>query len=193
MPGSAIASSDGREGALRGHASEQILDRLEEFLAHQHCLAQPDACRQHHAMRIAAKRLRYTMEICQPCYDLALEEFITAAKEVQRLLGEIHDCDVWSEQLDEFLRQQRAWIVKRYGHDRPLARLRTGIDYVREDRRRHRGDLFQQLLRYWEDLGQRHLWGRLMEMVCAAGGCRPDSPGAAASQREDHSGASAGP
>ena len=45
-------------------------------------------------MRIAAKRLRYVLEITSTCFGAEAVAARGAAKELQAVLGEIHDCDV---------------------------------------------------------------------------------------------------
>jgi hypothetical protein len=46
-------------------------------------------------MRIAAKRLRYVLEVtAEPCFGPYAETALKRTKELQDLLGEIHDCDV---------------------------------------------------------------------------------------------------
>jgi CHAD domain-containing protein len=45
-------------------------------------------------MRIAAKRLRYILEVTGPCFGPYAKTATKLAKELQDLLGEIHDCDV---------------------------------------------------------------------------------------------------
>jgi CHAD domain len=48
-----------------------------------------------HDMRIAAKRLRYILEVgAEPCFGRYAVKAGRRAKELQDLLGEIHDCDV---------------------------------------------------------------------------------------------------
>jgi hypothetical protein len=54
-------------------------------------------------MRIAGKHLRYTLEIFAPIYGHALDPHIRAMKNIQDLLGEIHDNDVWISWLPEFI------------------------------------------------------------------------------------------
>jgi CHAD domain-containing protein len=44
-----------------------------------------------HAYRIEAKKFRYTLEIFQPAYALAAKAWLLRLKEVQSLLGDIHD------------------------------------------------------------------------------------------------------
>src|SRR5258708_31620380 len=47
-----------------------------------------------HDMRIAAKRLRYVLELCGFCFGSYARTAAKRTKELQDLLGEIHDCDV---------------------------------------------------------------------------------------------------
>jgi hypothetical protein len=46
-----------------------------------------------HDMRIAAKRLRYVLELTSPVFGEPAEKAAKRAKKLQDLLGEIHDCD----------------------------------------------------------------------------------------------------
>ena len=52
-----------------------------------------------HDMRIAAKRLRYLLELVGFCFGEVGEEARARARELQDVLGEIHDCDVMLERI----------------------------------------------------------------------------------------------
>jgi CHAD domain-containing protein len=159
-----------------------ILRQLDELLRHQDSLANPDERERHHAMRIATKRLRYTVEIARPVYPGQLDEAVETIKRVQSLLGDIHDCDVWGEHLDAFAAKQRKRITTLFGHAGRFARLQAGIDYLRQDRRRHRQEVFGQLRECWEELGRRRFWESLTSVVLAQGKL-PDPPAAAPMDR----------
>jgi len=45
-----------------------------------------------HRVRLAAKRLRYTLELFRPCYGPGLESRIEGLRSLQQVLGEINDC-----------------------------------------------------------------------------------------------------
>ncbi len=62
-------------------------------------------------MRIAAKRLRYVLEITGPCFGPYADEAGERTKELQDLLGEIHDCDVLVPRMHELLAQTREVAV----------------------------------------------------------------------------------
>jgi len=142
---------------------QHILDRLEAMLPYQESLADPEAQQQHHAMRIAAKRLRYTLEISKPVYGVALDDSITAIKNLQSLLGDVHDCDVWAGNLDAFAAEEEKRIRKHFGHAGPFARLNVGIEHLRQERRRRRDEVFGELVAYWEELKRNRQWERLTD------------------------------
>lgn len=146
-------------------AGEHICDRLNELMGYEDCLGEPEDLEQHHAMRIAAKRLRYTMEIFQPVYEGRLDAFVKATKGLQTLLGDVHDCDVWVEHLETFLGEERERTVVYYGHARPMRTLEVGLDYLQEERRGRRRELFAQLVRHWRELDQVGLWEELLATV----------------------------
>jgi CHAD domain-containing protein len=52
-----------------------------------------------HDMRIAAKRLRYLLEIAGPCFGPPAKEGAKVARKLQDVLGEIHDCDVMTDRI----------------------------------------------------------------------------------------------
>jgi CHAD domain len=61
-----------------------------------------------HDMRIAAKRLRYVLELTAPVLGPAAAKGAREAKNIQNLLGELHDCDVMLELIDEHAARLRA-------------------------------------------------------------------------------------
>ena len=57
-----------------------------------------------HRMRIAAKRLRYIVELYTQCWGASLTSFAEEIAEMQSHLGELHDCDEWIAVLSARLR-----------------------------------------------------------------------------------------
>jgi len=45
-----------------------------------------------HAIRLATKRLRYTLELFRPCYGPGLKTRLAALQSLQQILGEVNDC-----------------------------------------------------------------------------------------------------
>jgi len=45
-----------------------------------------------HRIRLATKRIRYTLELFRPCYGPGLEIRLAALQRLQKVLGEVNDC-----------------------------------------------------------------------------------------------------
>jgi uncharacterized protein (UPF0335 family) len=89
--------------SLRQNASLVIQKRLEELLSWRGALADPNKVSDLHNMRIAAKRLRYALEMFEVCFDQA-KVLLKELTEVQEALGDIHDLDVLADILRSRLR-----------------------------------------------------------------------------------------
>jgi CHAD domain-containing protein len=147
--------------ATRAH----IRDKKEDLIACARSLDDPEDAQGHHQMRIAAKKLRYTLEISNRAYEGRLEDFIAAFKQVHSLLGEVHDCDVWVQDIEGLLEQERLATVKYFGHSQPFNRFKPGLLLVCEDRARQRRQVFNELLEYWKGLDAKHLWDALEDAL----------------------------
>lgn len=176
-------SPAGREAGVRRRAKDAILARLGDLRALEGCVGQPDNVAAHHAMRIAAKRLRYTLEVFRPLFGKALEKFIAAARHAQQMLGEIHDCDVWVDFLPRFLEKERARSAGRKGAAKRMARAKPGLAFLEEDRRRYRAQRFEAFAAFWQTLRTDGLWERLVALAGAPPAARRSRrAGAAPSQ-----------
>ena len=142
-------------------AAAYLRERQRDLLSHEHTLADPRDIAGHHQLRIDTKRLRYTMEICDPAYDKQLAPAIKAVKKVQSLLGDIHDCDVWVANIAAFMDQERRRTLEYFGHHGPFNRLKPGLQLLIDERTTHREELFIELVAYWRKLGEDHLWDDL--------------------------------
>lgn len=115
---------------LRPNARKVLAVRIAEVYAFDGLVADPANVRELHDLRIACKRLRYLLEIFAIAFDADLEPFIDEVKNLQDLLGDIHDCDVQIPMLEEHL----AWLAGREGEAaRRLVEQRAAAD----GRRRH--------------------------------------------------------
>jgi CHAD domain-containing protein len=107
---------------LRGNAERIVRVRLNELRSIAESALDSGAAEAHHDMRIAAKRLRYVLEVVGPCFGPEAKVARRAAKELQGVLGEIHDCDVMLpraegiESLAALLRERRELLFHRF-HD----------------------------------------------------------------------------
>jgi len=111
---------------LRADAARIVRTRLDELRAFAPVALQAPASKTQHDMRIAAKRLRYVLEIVGPCFGPEADAARDAARRLQSVLGEIHDCD---------LMLPRAW----------------GIESLRVRLRERRERLFGEFVDLWRD------------------------------------------
>jgi CHAD domain-containing protein len=74
-----------------------ILDRLKELEKLSADVFRPFEVETLHDMRIAAKRLRYAVELFQSCWGRSISTYAKSAARLQTTLGDLHDCDVWIE------------------------------------------------------------------------------------------------
>ena len=82
-------------GALADEAEVIVRVRLDELFSFVPRAFDPSEMQALHDLRIAAKRLRYVLEAtAEPCFGPYAEKAGRKVKELQDLVGEIHDCDV---------------------------------------------------------------------------------------------------
>ena len=84
-----------------------ILDRLKELEKLSTDLFKPFEVETLHEMRIAAKRLRYAVELFQRCWGRSISTYAKRAARVQTALGDLHDCDVWIESFGNAINDAR--------------------------------------------------------------------------------------
>lgn len=135
-------------------AGAKVMRRLRELLCHEPCVIEPDAVEAHHDMRIAAKRLRYAMELLNPIWGQRLDHAITVVKGFQRSLGTVHDCDVWLGQLPEFLRD----------HPREDS-LRPGVHCLIDHQRNERTRQFELFVDHWRRCQAERFWEDLYRLL----------------------------
>jgi hypothetical protein len=88
---------------LADNAERIIRVRLDEMCGFMPQAADPAEVVALHDMRIASKRLRYILEITSPIFGAYATTAVRLTKDVQDLLGEIHDCDVQIPEVQAFL------------------------------------------------------------------------------------------
>ena len=154
--------------ALYQLAYSIINEKLNDFLSFEVYLRQPDNTAMLHAMRIAAKRLRYSMEIFAPIYADSLADPLQAARKSQQILGDVHDCDVWIAFLPGFEAKERERIHKFYGHNRPLYRITPGIEFFLQNRIDIRAAAYKEFLKVWRKWREQEIWLSLRETILIA-------------------------
>ncbi len=145
-------------GSLADNAPLMLHTRLEELYRWGPFVADPERVDELHAMRIAAKRLRYTMEIFAPAFGVSSKEFdaiYDKVKSVQEQIGEIHDADVRGPLLQNFLD----------GHADARPEIRVGLEALIASQRAEREARYAQFVSYWSKLQKQGFKRRFLQML----------------------------
>jgi CHAD domain-containing protein len=156
------------------NAARIVRVRIAELYSFDPAVRDPAHVTELHDMRIAAKRLRYVLEITGHCFGEIGDEAETAARALQEVLGEIHDCDVLLPRIDEelsTLRAHDATTMRRLVQDpdelpaamrRAPARARyRGLETLAAALVARRALLYGRFIAEWTDLVDDRLRGRL--------------------------------
>ena len=167
-------------GAFADNARRIVKVRVDELYALAPKALDVDRPKKLHDLRIAAKRLRYVLEIARPALGKGASDGVRTAKALQQLLGDIHDCDEMLPRVQAHAERLRARDVgelrRRAGRNardlKPdLASTRAGADQDRglETLAAHlaarRQVLFARFEREWIRLEARDFRGTLLAAI----------------------------
>lgn len=108
------------EDPLRPNAARILATRLGELRGFSEAALEPGASEAQHDMRIAAKRLRYALELTEDCFEPAGKEARLKAKELQDVLGDLRDAEsmlgrqTGIASLESLLRTRRELLFARF-------------------------------------------------------------------------------
>ncbi len=159
---------------LKSFAGWTIQPALAKFLSYDPFVDQVKAVDELHAMRIAAKKLRYTLECFAGIYPGKLEEYLATLRVIQDQLGTIHDCDMWQSTGVRFMERERRRTEKYLGSDRAMTRLMPGLLAFFQDRNRVRVETYSAFTKFWHDLRKAHLWEKLLSEIVTVNSTPPD-------------------
>lgn len=127
-------------GPLKPNVARIVSVRLDELRGFVDEALAPDASGAQHNMRIAAKRLRYVLEIFEPCLGEEAKTARRAVKQLQSVLGDLHDCDL---------------MLNKVKHISSVAAL------LRQRRER----LFQEFVELWQSEASKGTWAALQHTL----------------------------
>jgi CHAD domain-containing protein len=139
-------------------ARSVILERLRELEKLSDSLYRPFDVEPLHDMRIAAKRLRYAIELFQDCWGRTLKTYAKRVARLQTALGELHDCDVWVETVGEDL--LKAKKLKQMDHA-------DGSEWLLNHFLRQRGKYWRRAFALWHEWEDNEVSGQLRESLHA--------------------------
>ncbi|MDB5076769.1 MAG: domain containing protein [Chloroflexi bacterium] len=148
-----------------------------------------------HEMRIAAKHLRYALEIFRVCFGPDIDDRIADVKETQEQIGQIHDCDV----LIEVLQRHHSVIAQRMHEElvaiavgqspynermacmnasiqqQQSADPRPGILSLLARKIDERNRRYTEFIRWWDEQQQNNMRGKLYSCLAAVNGLKVES------------------
>jgi CHAD domain-containing protein len=131
---------------FRALGSDIINARLRDFIAASPGLYQPYQIKKLHELRILAKRLRYSMELFAVCFGKEMEVMAKQVAQMQTSLGELHDCDVWIQNLGARLKRS----VRKKTSEEPDRQLRAAATWLLKHFAAARTEHYRDAVSLWE-------------------------------------------
>jgi hypothetical protein len=162
------------KASVARNAARIVRVRIDELYGFDPAVLDPERVTELHDMRIAAKRLRYVLEITGHCFGDTGEEAEVFAKDLQGILGEIHDCDVLIPRVDRelaTLREQDALALARISPEleglpaavrqAPGRTRYRGLETLAAALTARRALLHDAFVKHWQEVKERDLRARL--------------------------------
>jgi CHAD domain len=156
-----------RPGSKLGGAARRIAaQRIADLLQFDEAVRDPANMRELHDLRIAAKRLRYTLEVLGNALGPVAATVEEEARALQDILGEVHDCDVLAPRLQKELARLVALdgdavaaltegdpdMTPNVLRDAPGRAVRHGVQALSVGVAARRGVLYARFLERWDAL-----------------------------------------
>ncbi|MBF0521770.1 MAG: CHAD domain-containing protein [Candidatus Omnitrophica bacterium] len=131
-----------------------IIKKLSNFLHCEDHVYKPKKTKLLHHTRIAAKKLRYVLEIFKSSYGKKINPAITAARRIQDVLGDLHELDVWLEYFPK--------LKKKGGQSKNLKRA---VFYLEKTCTALRAKTYKDFIKEWECLKEKNTWEHLKKII----------------------------
>jgi hypothetical protein len=161
--------------SLVENAAQIVSVRLDEMRSFAPEALERSRSERQHDMRIAAKRLRYVLELTGFCFGPTGERARRTAKELQDILGELHDCDVMLPRVERHVAALRAQdarsiraraaeaddLAPRLARQAPNRTVYRGLEILSLYLEARRELLFDRFRAFWAAQEKAGTWTRL--------------------------------
>jgi CHAD domain-containing protein len=132
--------------SFRSLGNDIISARLKDFVSASSCLYMPYQIKKLHELRILAKRLRYSLELFAQCWGKEMEAMAKEVAQMQTSLGELHDCDVWIQDLGSRLKR----TARKTSTELPELQMRAGATWLLKYFAAARTEHYRNAVSRWE-------------------------------------------
>lgn len=143
--------------------------RLGEVMDFAPAILDPANVSELHDMRIAAKRLRYTLEVFAPALPPdQIKTVLAMVANLQERLGAIHDCDVLVPLLEETLTREEDRERKKALRKKPELPpyfAAEGLVSLIAGKRTERERLYNELIAWWQALPPESFWESVSALI----------------------------
>lgn len=133
-----------------------IVERVAELKSLSKSLHKPHRTKPLHRMRIAAKKLRYAVELFAPCWGDKSLSYARQIAHMQSSLGGLHDCDVWIEYFGDWLAEERPIV------DQQTDSQRDAMVWLLGHFTKLRAKYFRTALSQWREWERKDFLTRLL-------------------------------
>ena len=156
------------KASLVTNAKRILAVRVAELFSYGPVIDDAEAIALLHDARIAAKRLRYTLETFDSVFGEDGAQAISEIKELQDLIGQVHDLDVRIELIDEERKAIAEAVTdgsKKTGRIKASQELDGSLSLLLVRERANRAKLHEQVVTAWQAMMKNDLQGRLEHLV----------------------------
>ena len=141
-----------KDKSLLEMAEKKVVKRLKHFLSFSYCVHHPEDRKTLHRMRIAAKKLRYTLESFEKIYGPKTKYFYHTVYVLQIALGEFHDAETLIHRLQKEKNQEDKKDVE-------------AVHYLCDFLAQVRLKAYERFLGLWKKSKKQKTWERLKGLL----------------------------
>lgn len=158
-------------------AGLSVMNKVEELMSYEKAVYNKKDILEHHKMRIAAKNLRYSLEILQKLFEeqakcevaginkindaVEMSEQIAEVKKLQDVLGEKHDFDVLIKYTSSYANALKSQMLKEKDGEIRYNEAKRGMDVFREYLKKRSIEEYSKLVFLWNEAKEKDIFSAI--------------------------------